>query len=182
MRIGTLYSRDLRNWGCQLLGPETGSFPASVAPGCLGVLARGERTNLPAIGADRVARVVTVQAYLYFVSGEMSEVFEAPGSAGVFADRVSSLRGFVQWQAGESGLRDWGQRLHEHGHVWVGSGLPARMRRGYPKACFQNAWASARRSEHLVYCEGWAISGTLPVGLPMEHAWLVDTRPSSTAQ
>lgn len=88
---------------------------------------------------------------------------------------AADLRGFVEWMA-SSTKNPPAKALIEHGRVWVGSTLPSRQRRGMAKACFQNAWASASRSVNLVYCEGWAVSGTLGLALPMEHAWLVDIR------
>lgn len=88
---------------------------------------------------------------------------------------ASDLTGYVRWIA-EATRNVPAKALHEHGRLWVGSTLPARMRRGVIKGCYQNSWASASRSKHLVYAEGFAISGTLGLGIPMEHAWLVDTR------
>lgn len=97
-------------------------------------------------------------------------------SAGESPDAlVTDLTGYINWVA-ENTRNIIAQSLRDYGRVWVGSTLPARMTRGVQKGCFQNSWASASRSAHLVYAEGYAISGTLGLSLPMEHAWLVDIR------
>lgn len=88
--------------------------------------------------------------------------------------RLRQFTAFAHWLAGGHGTaRD---SIIDHGRTWTGSILPSRMTRGAIGRCYDNAWHTARRSPHLMYVEGFAASGTLGMDLPIEHAWLCDTR------
>ena len=61
--------------------------------------------------------------------------------------------------------------LLQTGTVWTPAPLPADIRPGIPRVCFENAYRLARRSRGaLRYVEGYALGYLLPV----EHAWCVD--------
>ncbi|MBD2201602.1 hypothetical protein H6G33_09605 [Calothrix sp. FACHB-1219] len=45
---------------------------------------------------------------------------------------------------------------------------------GYPKYCFHNCQTLCLRYHHLIYVEGYCL--VHKVGIPIEHAWLFDTR------
>lgn len=96
-------------------------------------------------------------------------------------DLAADLTGYIRWMADITNNMP-ARALTDHGRLWVGSTLPKRMSKGVIKGCFQNSWASASRSAHLVYAEGYAISGTLGLAIPMEHAWLIDTRDGSVIE
>lgn len=49
-----------------------------------------------------------------------------------------------------------------------------RLRRGRPKECYHNAYLLALSNPRLIYCEGYAVSGNVP--LPVAHAWCIDEK------
>lgn len=78
----------------------------------------------------------------------------------------------------EGSTRAYGRFILEHGREWASQALPAGIRQGQVRRCFQNAQNLVFRSElkrsGLTYVEGYACSGTLSFWLPVHHAWAVD--------
>jgi hypothetical protein len=55
----------------------------------------------------------------------------------------------------------------------IGHGrMPKGMRKGEPKACFENAALRSKPDGTYVYCEGFAMSER--IAFPFLHAWLVN--------
>lgn len=57
----------------------------------------------------------------------------------------------------------------EHGRYYAPAPLPADVEEGTPGDCFRDASTLSLNRPDLIYVEGWATSGILPV----EHAWCV---------
>jgi hypothetical protein len=58
----------------------------------------------------------------------------------------------------------------QHGRPFTWSPRPRWMKRGAPKMCFQNCGLLALEHPDLIYVEGYAWNGAMPV----LHAWLTD--------
>jgi len=59
----------------------------------------------------------------------------------------------------------------QHGQFWTPQPLPAGIRKGQPKSCYQNAQRLAARHSDYRYVEGVAYGACV---IPVDHAWCVD--------
>jgi hypothetical protein len=101
-------------------------------------------------------------------------------------DAVDSLIAYLRRLATLSGPAQAGHRYGStaelvllRGATWLGSPLPARVRRGPANACFANAARLALTAGGFLYVEGWAVPAGVPV--PLEHAWCVDASTGEVA-
>ena len=63
--------------------------------------------------------------------------------------------------------------LVRHGRMWTSAPLPSGIPSGTRGECYRNAFRLATEHPGLSYAEGIALDPHL--GVPLEHAWCVDT-------
>lgn len=93
------------------------------------------------------------------------------------AIKFNSLRQYVERVAGAPRRYSPEMALLAYGRDWKPSeASPAWLVMGPKRNCFANALAYAVDRSDVYYVEGYAVDRQL--GIPMEHAWLVDNRGS----